>query len=343
MTRLLAATVFSTLVCGGSTFAQTEQATSTRNAPRFESCSTLLDATAVNANDLDHTADIDDLVMDVRNGRALFAIIDTNGILGSDNKVVAVPYGALTWDPHTQKFAMDISAAQLKNLPSFNPDDMANLQNPTWFSTLRGIFNDQEEFDALEMNDGDEYTWYFKHNDIETTNGTVLSVDRTAKTSLGSPCYAVVVQDNDSMKRHTVFIAPAAYLHGQTTVPIEGSEIRVESVPAANANGDTIRVARSIKIDGKTLRVRDKNGVPAWHDDPAIAPRNFLKLASDLDEGTLFAQGDEFGDVSDVVIEAKSGMTAFAIVSTGGLLGVGDTLYPVPCSAVSHGSNQKLY
>jgi hypothetical protein len=342
MNRLLTATLFSTLV-GGAAFAGTEQDSSKTNAPRFETCSTLLDATAVNGNDLDHAADIDDFVMDMRNGRAVFAIIDTNGLLGSDNKVVAVPYGAMTWDPHTQKYAINITAAQLKNLPSFDASDMSHLQDPSWFSTLRGIFDDQKEFDALEANGGDEYTWHFTQNRPETLNGTIVGVDRKAKTTLGSTCYAVLVQEKDTQKRHSVLIAPAAYLNGQAMVPVEGNEIRIESIAATNADGEAIRVARSIKVNDKTLRLRDDKGIPAWDSDPAVAARNFYKLASDIDNGVLYAQSEKFGDLTDIVLEAKSGTAAFAIVSTGGLLGVGDTLYPVPCAAVSHGSNQKLY
>ncbi len=46
------------------------------------------------------------------------------------------------------------------------------------------------------------------------------------------------------------------------------------------------------------------------------------------------ADGEEIGDIKEIVIDPRSGNVAYAVVSFGGVLGVGDKLFAVPWKAL---------
>ncbi len=343
MRRILLATAAGAMTLSATSYAQSDRQGETRTKPWFVSCDTILDATVAARSDREHTAEIDDLVVDTRNGRAVYAIIDTNGILGSDNKTVAIPYGALSWNRGNQQFTLDVTADELRNLPECDTRNLAHLQDQSWFSTLRGIFGEQPELHAAAEMRGDEYTRYFTRTRPASFDGEIVAINRQAKTAQGGAFYAVVVEDEDKGEQRTVFLAPVAYLTRESNIPSEGDNVTVTAIRTIDADGEVVHVAKSIRADGKTLRLRDDKGVPAWQTSDAPMSRSFYMLASDMKDGALHAQRQEFGSVNDVAFEANSGTAAFAIISVGGVLGVGDTLYPVPYGAFASGPSNNLY
>lgn len=46
--------------------------------------------------------------------------------------------------------------------------------------------------------------------------------------------------------------------------------------------------------------------------------------------------GESMGSIDDIMIDKKSGKSAYAIVSWGGFLGIGSDYYPVPWSALKY-------
>lgn len=50
-------------------------------------------------------------------------------------------------------------------------------------------------------------------------------------------------------------------------------------------------------------------------------------------------QGDKIGDIEDIVLD-RNGNVAYAVVSTGGFLGIGDRLHAVPWKALQVQSNE---
>ena len=53
-------------------------------------------------------------------------------------------------------------------------------------------------------------------------------------------------------------------------------------------------------------------------------------------------QGDKLGDVKDIVLD-KRGNVAYAIVSTGGFIGIGDTLHAVPWNSLDKRARENAY
>lgn len=53
--------------------------------------------------------------------------------------------------------------------------------------------------------------------------------------------------------------------------------------------------------------------------------------------------GEKLGDINDLMIEKVSGRTEFAILSFGGLLGIGTKYYPLPWGSLKYDTSQGGY
>lgn len=75
--------------------------------------------------------------------------------------------------------------------------------------------------------------------------------------------------------------------------------------------------------------------------DPAVRETVTL-IASDKVEGTPVyrANGDKVGTIQRVMIDKRSGNVAYAVMTFGGFLGIGDDYYPVPWKLLRY--NERL-
>lgn len=461
-----------------------------RGTMRFVSQKEILGATVVSPMDDDEKAELDNLVVDTRNGHVAYAIIDTNGILDSENKVVAVPFGALSWNPQTEQFTLNATPGQMQALPQIDPKDLSRLNDAAWHGKMKGIFHDHPELQSMRDARGDEYSPRFSRGKVETFDGTIVS-RRDMKSMHGAPMQAVVIRRSDTGVEQVVILGPSDYISSENITFKDGDTVTVWTVPGRDYSGSQVAVASSFKHNDRTYRLRDDQGMPSWtghrsssaadgsaagenaagqsnddaarrresertrdidrkrerdhnndarhrdggasgnssgsnsnnntadpttkrssspadgsaagenaagqtggntnpgavddghkgdkrdghnhdghmhddrvhdgaddrHDDRGRSMAEdksttrawsttgaHYVLASRLDDGDLYAQGDEkWGDVTDILYEVNSGNAAYAVVSVGGAMGVGDTLYAVPISALMFGANDRLY
>jgi len=64
-------------------------------------------------------------------------------------------------------------------------------------------------------------------------------------------------------------------------------------------------------------------------------------ISSEKVEGTavMNRQGEKLGSIESVMIEKRSGRVAYAVMSFGGFLGIGDQHHPVPWSSLTYDTN----
>jgi sporulation protein YlmC with PRC-barrel domain len=55
------------------------------------------------------------------------------------------------------------------------------------------------------------------------------------------------------------------------------------------------------------------------------------------------AKGDELGKVSDIMVDVRRGRVAYAVLSCGGFLGIGDKLFAIPWSALTLDADRKCF
>jgi sporulation protein YlmC with PRC-barrel domain len=68
-------------------------------------------------------------------------------------------------------------------------------------------------------------------------------------------------------------------------------------------------------------------------------------IASSRVEGTNVynRQGESLGEIHDLMIDKKSGHVAYAIMSFGGFLGMGESYHPLPWSVLDYSESQGGY
>lgn len=74
-------------------------------------------------------------------------------------------------------------------------------------------------------------------------------------------------------------------------------------------------------------------GTQSFWDNDGPGPRI---MAADTLEGdkVVNSAGDDLGEIKDIMIDVPSGRVAYAVLSFGGLLGMGDKLFAIPWQAL---------
>jgi hypothetical protein len=71
----------------------------------------------------EHLGKIEDLMIDLENGRVAYAVLSFGGFLGFGNKLFAVPWEALSVRSHEHAFALDVSKEILEKAEGFDKED----------------------------------------------------------------------------------------------------------------------------------------------------------------------------------------------------------------------------
>lgn len=68
--------------------------------------------------------------------------------------------------------------------------------------------------------------------------------------------------------------------------------------------------------------------------NPGPGPRLMTANTLEGDE-VINTQGDKLGKISDIMLDVPSGRVAYAVMASGGFLGIGDKLFAVPWNALT--------
>jgi len=68
-------------------------------------------------------------------------------------------------------------------------------------------------------------------------------------------------------------------------------------------------------------------------------------MAADTLEGddVLNLQGENLGTIKDIMIDVRNGKVAYAVLSSGGFLGIGDKLFAIPWGALTLDADRKCF
>lgn len=71
--------------------------------------------------------------------------------------------------------------------------------------------------------------------------------------------------------------------------------------------------------------------------------KNVSFLSTDSLKGTdvVNKQGENLGDLEEIMLDVHSGRVAYAVLSFGGILGLGDKLFAIPWQALEIDQNKK--
>jgi len=76
---------------------------------------------------------------------------------------------------------------------------------------------------------------------------------------------------------------------------------------------------------------------------PQVFSNSPVKASSIIGTDVVNPKGDSLGDVKEVVIDPRTGRVAYAVVSFGGFLSMGEKLFAIPFSAFEYNVTKNEY
>jgi sporulation protein YlmC with PRC-barrel domain len=87
---------------------------------------------------------------------------------------------------------------------------------------------------------------------------------------------------------------------------------------------------------------RSTTGTDSSASDLSVSSSSALKASDLIGSNVENRQGESLGEISDLAIDPQSGRIAFALISQGGVLGVGTKFTPVPMNAITFSDNKAI-
>jgi sporulation protein YlmC with PRC-barrel domain len=98
---------------------------------RFLSCTSLCCNKVRNNKDED-LGKVEDIMLDLSEGKIAYAVISFGGFIGLGEKLFAVPWSALRLDQIKKAFVLDVDKEALKNAPGFDKDKWPDFADATF-------------------------------------------------------------------------------------------------------------------------------------------------------------------------------------------------------------------
>lgn len=86
--------------------------------------------------DGENVGEITELVIDCATGQVTYAILSFGGFLGMGDRLFAVPWVSLGYDPAKNAYTMKVNKELLKNAPGFDKNQWPDMSDPTRLSEV---------------------------------------------------------------------------------------------------------------------------------------------------------------------------------------------------------------
>jgi len=112
-----------------------------REHPDFLSSGTIKGDKVINKTG-EHLGKIEELMIDLENGRVAYTVLSFGGFLGMGDKLFAIPWQALQLKLHEHAFVLDVSKETLKKAEGFDKDNWP-ITNREWLSAMYSYYGYQ--------------------------------------------------------------------------------------------------------------------------------------------------------------------------------------------------------
>ena len=107
--------------------------------PRTLSASTLI-GDAVHNNAGENLGKVEELMLDLEQGRISYAVLSFGGFLGMGNKLFAIPWDAFTLDTDEHAFVLNVPKEKLEKAPGFDKDNWPDFADRKWGQTIHQYY-----------------------------------------------------------------------------------------------------------------------------------------------------------------------------------------------------------
>ncbi|WP_321946248.1 PRC-barrel domain-containing protein [Paraburkholderia sp. J10-1] len=116
-----------------------DRATTRGPGPDVMAASTL-DSDRVLSSDGDEVGKVKEIMLDVESGRIAYMVMSSGGFLGIGDKLLAVPWNALTLDASRKCFVIALNSERVKNAPGFDKGEWPSMADRTWASSVHQYY-----------------------------------------------------------------------------------------------------------------------------------------------------------------------------------------------------------
>ncbi|MEA3120105.1 MAG: hypothetical protein QOI13_3375 [Paraburkholderia sp.] len=95
---------------------------------------------------------IKEIMLDVFSGRIAYAVMSVGGFLGIGDKLLAIPWNALTLDTDRKCFQLSAPSESVKNAPGFDKDHWPSMADVTWANELHNYYGSAPYWNAGREN-----------------------------------------------------------------------------------------------------------------------------------------------------------------------------------------------
>jgi sporulation protein YlmC with PRC-barrel domain len=107
-----------------------------------------LDGDKVMSSDGEDVGKIKEIMLDVYTGRIAYAVMSSGGFLGIGDKLLAIPWNALTLDTDRKCFLLSVSSETVKNAPGFDKDHWPTMADAAWANELHNYYGSSPYWDS---------------------------------------------------------------------------------------------------------------------------------------------------------------------------------------------------
>lgn len=113
-----------------------------KHSPVSLSASTII-GDAVENSAGEHLGKIEELMIDIEQGRIAYAVLSFGGFLGMADKFFAIPWTSLTVNAAEHKFILEADKTTLEAAPGFDKDNWPDMADPSWGSEIHRYYGQQ--------------------------------------------------------------------------------------------------------------------------------------------------------------------------------------------------------
>ena len=114
-------------------------AMNTTRTPHVLSASTMMGDSVVNDKGED-LGRIEELMLDLQNGRIAYAVLSFGGFLGMGDKLFAIPWEALKLDADNHRFILNVAREKLEKAEGFDKNNWPDFANRDWGTRIHSYY-----------------------------------------------------------------------------------------------------------------------------------------------------------------------------------------------------------
>ncbi|POR50203.1 sporulation protein YlmC with PRC-barrel domain [Paraburkholderia eburnea] len=109
-----------------------------------------LDGDKILSSDGEEVGKIKDIMLDVQSGRIAYAVMSSGGFLGIGDKLLAIPWNALTLDTSRKCFLLNVSSERVRSAPGFDKDQWPSMADTGWGSTVHAYYGREPYWESVD-------------------------------------------------------------------------------------------------------------------------------------------------------------------------------------------------